>query len=1351
MEGRTMNNNVNQKVCDESKCLSTGLVPADDGSGLPVAIDNPLLFNCYAKGPMTLYPYLCLDDYVGVRIEDEEAAASHSDLHYYTCCLQDQIDEITPPTRECQDPQEADPTVASSKDWDPTSACQRDSPSFPYGRKMAQLPGVPIAYMCCNVDNDDSSHSESTTIYPSAPVSPANSLENGAVIGKEEDAEGSAIYVDGPTSNSSGKEQTPMCVSFPCQDCIVENNFWDLETMYCYNDFYRYPHIIKESGNTAFYQCCSVPSEDGVDSSFLVTSPAYRATVWTQFTLALVASFMASLLIASIGRSLYLTAKKNNSTRYTNPRRTVNSDYYSYNIYLVFLAIPDLAYNLFMLGIVTEEFLNGWIPVNDALITISATTNQYMNAIIAREVLILLRNTKDCKQYVLPSFQKAGIQFAGVTAFATVLGVLWLYILHYSSTTSAIRAITAIPVESFSITAFYLLVVILPGIYLIWVCFEIWHKELLPKDEVTIDQNSGHQSGDSTNKTEETSQPSFKNIFDKEVWVSFGKAVSNRLISKGHPGPSDPRDYTHDTHLSGSSNVVGSRTKNGDEIAASKPTFREDQTPSTISSENRGRLNVLTMYFFRIILVFFFLWLPGMIMYYMGYETDRNASDLLHNFGLIMFSLQAIVSNGMAFTKPDVKKSICELWEEVEKLCPCCLRQREEVSDTQTDLNVEKNLPEADVEMPIRELASCSFSHKDFTSGSFSHREFASGSFSHASNHSSSRVVTVQHEVANIGGIQVSQLTTHTISSFHSSSSHRGGKDEGDESESDTEKNEHAEFAVPSPRISRKVKCSVSSNSDGDKDRKSDRRIMKARRTSLERQSAVTSSARSTDVRYMSSGGRRHSDPLIAPPSSPTPKKMKKKRVSSIFPSGSSDEEPMRRMSLNEKKSSSGRSRTTRRNSTSQISGSDSPVGKWKNVISSKDILLDQSPICSPMQRTDSGSHVPGVRSPVSEIRKKFDGNDNLAMKMAGVRPAHRRGSGSHLCKLNASNSPIAQVILNSNNNESRANKSTDARPMQRRSSDSNISLGKSPVAQLKKEFNASNSSISKSPIQSPRSKGKVANISITNTSSFGELQKKIDEINDYGNKSPTGTSKRKTIGINSNNMDRSPVAMLKKKFSDISIERSKSPIEPVESRRRNSGSISGHAKKFSGLSTRTIMSSSDNRVGEGTQGESNRRNSGTSRHAKKSPGLTTRKKNDEIGKTVGGLSTRESNRRNSGTKMSPGNSEGKILIGTSNNNGGDAYSRGKKASGFSRPRDNAAEKKIGEPPFVPKKKRNSAGNIQIGRKLSNGSQPIETRFSGLTQISDSSASTTGTRRKRISNSKSMSFDGTVTDNSMTS
>merc|ERR1712194_250938 len=89
---------------------------------------------------------------------------------------------------------------------------------------------------------------------------------------------------------------------------------------------------------------------------------------------------------------------------------------------------------------------------------------------------------------------------------------------------------------------------------------------------------------------------------------------------------------------------------------------------TTTSSVVGGRLNILVMYFMRIILVFFFVWLPGMIMYYKAYETDRTSAGMLQNIGFLFFTLQAIVSGSMAMSKPDVRKAVYNLYGDIVQI-----------------------------------------------------------------------------------------------------------------------------------------------------------------------------------------------------------------------------------------------------------------------------------------------------------------------------------------------------------------------------------------------------------------------------------------------------------------------------------------------------------------------------------------------------------------------------------------------------------------------------------------------------------------------------------------------------------
>jgi len=529
---------------------------------------NPLLFNCYALGPGTMYPFMCADNYTGVEIANEDVATTDvPDLKYYTCCppVDEPAQELTPqPERHCENPQEIDLNRPNS--WDVSSMCAEDTPSFPYGRKTTQVPGIPDGYMCCNVDLE----SKDDFFLGAPPTDDDNITMVGGVFG-------------------SYKE--PECYSFMfCGNCVVNNNFGDLEAMHCYNDVYQYPQIIMNTGNSATYRCCSTPQGNSTENGgYYTSSKAFQATVWTQFTLALIASIMSLVIINAICVSLY-QKKIRPAAAGHRARRTSAPDYSTYNLYLVLLAIPDLAYNVFILGIVNDSYNNGWIPENDAFITCCATINMYMNVVIAYEVMVLLRRTKNCQRYIPPSYKKAGIQFGIVSAYGIVLAVLWYYLLSYF-TSSDVRATVAIPLRKYTIPLYYVLVFVIPAIALIWICFAIWKEKLLPKGQVG--RKKCVTKGIPTTSTAPPSSQGTVSRSSRKLWWSRGP--SSRNIASSNNKSNKGNSIT--------SNVNGDSTK-ANATVATNPIA----TAPTYNQTTGGRLNILAMYFLRIILVFFFIW-----------------------------------------------------------------------------------------------------------------------------------------------------------------------------------------------------------------------------------------------------------------------------------------------------------------------------------------------------------------------------------------------------------------------------------------------------------------------------------------------------------------------------------------------------------------------------------------------------------------------------------------------------------------------------------------------------------------------------------------------------------------------
>ncbi len=152
----------------------------------------------------------------------------------------------------------------------------------------------------------------------------------------------------------------------------------------------------------------------------------------------------------------------------------------TYNLYLVFLAIPDLIYNLFLVYLFAtyEQWLAyivpgnvPWIdhPFDLALFATCAAANLYMNAIIAMEILKLLRNSKRRKRSKAPSLKKASFQ-----ALATYTVGATIFTVDYFG-----DGIAEVLPNSVIACFYFPLTIGIPIAILLWVCLRIYWEKLI--------------------------------------------------------------------------------------------------------------------------------------------------------------------------------------------------------------------------------------------------------------------------------------------------------------------------------------------------------------------------------------------------------------------------------------------------------------------------------------------------------------------------------------------------------------------------------------------------------------------------------------------------------------------------------------------------------------------------------------------------------------------------------------------------------------------------------------------------------------------------------------------------------
>jgi hypothetical protein len=128
----------------------------------------------------------------------------------------------------------------------------------------------------------------------------------------------------------------------------------------------------------------------------------------------------------------------------------------TYNLYLVFLSIPDLVYNSFLIYLFSTYHI--WIPlpltdeeilqrantvlplVNHpfdlALFSACATANLYTNAIISYEILKLLRDSNKRKRSSPPSLIKATVQAGSAYTLGVIIFIIDFFAGDYLKTVS---------------------------------------------------------------------------------------------------------------------------------------------------------------------------------------------------------------------------------------------------------------------------------------------------------------------------------------------------------------------------------------------------------------------------------------------------------------------------------------------------------------------------------------------------------------------------------------------------------------------------------------------------------------------------------------------------------------------------------------------------------------------------------------------------------------------------------------------------------------------------------------------------------------------------------------------------
>uniref|UniRef100_A0A7S4ENL7 G-protein coupled receptors family 1 profile domain-containing protein n=1 Tax=Pseudo-nitzschia australis TaxID=44445 RepID=A0A7S4ENL7_9STRA len=538
-------------LCDESKCVSTGLSAA--------AFNNS--FTCYGDETGEFYPMMCADGYLPqivdsespvfdrfpllldsiiVRKEggcDEEKTKSGNgdncnrnesvELRYFTCCPPDRklsenlqrhcSDPITIPVTQTIETSTEKIAVESALRMPCTKGTiRRDMKTYvdtstandPYKSRIETT-----SFMCCDTIIDEDEQTRATTDFLSDYTE--------CVPYHDE------FYTEGKAINYYGRIHEMSCGDisknnnrdswFPRPKSIEWNHTYDCDckplAYQCCRTGPAMPPFVKDAAlyktiypqlvlSSAAAVVCIIlalsllmplvtPPEDNTGSRRF----SFGSSITSRFSSSMSRPSSSRFSFTSIQRASEQRASIRMSSSTGRPNRSA-SRYSTYNLYLVYLAIPDLLYNLYIISIYSSYANNNPERYRSAnasgiiypkgyvfgmLVVTYAIINLYLNALVSWEVYALLRSSHQRQRVKPPSLSRVTWQALGVYGIAVLN-----FCTHYGLVKASFQAGERGQFKLSTLLAFISVFItvgigyLLPLLVVIYIYFQIWRNSYLP-------------------------------------------------------------------------------------------------------------------------------------------------------------------------------------------------------------------------------------------------------------------------------------------------------------------------------------------------------------------------------------------------------------------------------------------------------------------------------------------------------------------------------------------------------------------------------------------------------------------------------------------------------------------------------------------------------------------------------------------------------------------------------------------------------------------------------------------------------------------------------------------------------
>ena len=428
-------NRTDEEQCDESKCVTQHHYSFESA------------LNCYTGTDKygEYYTPMCAEGYRPRILVDPDDDSLPVDVvyntgteerdisrdintteswQYFTCCpprllLDGGKTNATRLRRHCSNPVVVEHNTTMSHT---TSACQGTTTMQPHVRHMQDhlhwdynskaalfiTYTTVAAYICCDtmLDNNSSNNNNNITIQ---------FLDDIECV---------------PYNNKNYREAK-----------ITPNRYAGLHPIFCDDPEpgFHYPKYSSNGGGTT-YECCTTANKAIPP---FIKDTAFYATVIPQIILSALAGLVCTIL--SIALLIPLIQQWQDHARTGSSTTTMASsasahgtgNFSPYNMYLIYLTLPDLALNVYLLwmycgyahqtfdphfsGIVIAGFANTGYALENAMIVACSTANLYYNGVVAYSVFKLLRNTSRLVRHTPPSLTRVTFEAAGVYGFSILI------------------------------------------------------------------------------------------------------------------------------------------------------------------------------------------------------------------------------------------------------------------------------------------------------------------------------------------------------------------------------------------------------------------------------------------------------------------------------------------------------------------------------------------------------------------------------------------------------------------------------------------------------------------------------------------------------------------------------------------------------------------------------------------------------------------------------------------------------------------------------------------------------------------------------------------------------------------